>query len=107
MKLTKHVNNKSVVFGNYDKMDPSSLDTRNYESNSFRKKDSLRKRSSINKSIENNLEGDKFINSYTSDFRKLDNIVLKIAICNNLSRNNGNISNLFYKSNINTEMKEK
>ena len=67
----------------------------------------MRKRSSINKSIENNLEGDKFINSYTSDFRKLDNIVPKIAICNNLSRNNGNISNLFYKSNTNTEMKEK
>lgn len=106
LKLTSHVSNKSVVFGNYDKMEPSSLDTRNNESNSFGKKDSLRKRSSINKSIENNLEGDKFINSYTSDFRKLDYIIPKIAIYNNLSRNNGNISNLFYKSNTNTEMKK-
>ena len=106
LKLTSHVSNKSVVFGNYDKMEPSSLDTRNNESNSFGKKDSLRKRSSINKSIENNLDGDKFINSYTSDFRKLDYIIPKIAIYNNLSRNNGNISNLFYKSNTNTEMKK-
>ena len=66
----------------------------------------MRKRSSINKSIENNFEEDKFINSYTSDFRKLDYIIPKIAIYNNLSRNNGNISNLFYKSNTNTEMKK-
>ena len=69
LKLTSHVSNKSVVFGNYDKMEPSSLDTRNNESNSFGKKDSLTKRSSINKSIENNLDGDKFecINSRNYD----------------------------------------
>ena len=94
--------NKSVVFNYLDKMDPSSLDIKINESISFGLKDSKRKRSSINKYSENNTDNDKYITSYNMDFRKLDDLIPKLAIYNNLSRNQNNNSNYFTKSNTNT-----
>ena len=94
--------NKSVVFNYLDKMDPSSLDIKINESISFGLKDSKRKRSSINKYSENNTDNDKFITSYNMDFRKLDDLIPKLTIYNNLSRNQNNNSNYFTKSNTNT-----
>ena len=107
LTLKNHINNNSMVYRNIDKIEPSSLEIKNNDSISFAKRDSFRKRSSINKSIENNIEGDKFITSYISDFRKIDDIIPKISINNNLSRNHANTSNLFYKSNTNTEVNKK
>ena len=94
--------NKSVVFNYLDKMDPSSLDIKINESISFGLKDSKRKRSSINKYSENNTDNDKYITSYNMDFRKLDDLIPKLTIYNNLSRNQNNNSNYFTKSNTNT-----
>ena len=95
--------NKSEYIMNIENIERSSVDLKNNESNSFGKKESLRKRSSINNnSVENIVENDKLISSYNEDFKKFYDLIPKISNYNNLSRNkNSNNSNLITKSNTN------
>lgn len=93
---------KSDFIINIENNERSSIDLKNSESISLGKKETLRKRSSINNSIDNNLENDKLISSYNEDFRKFYELIPKINNYHSLSRNiNNNNSNLITKSNTN------
>ena len=94
--------NKSEFLTNLENIERSSIDLKNSESISYGKKETLRKRSSINNSIDNNIENDKLISSYNEDFRKFYDLIPKINSYHSLSRNiNNNNSNLITKSNTN------
>ena len=94
--------NKSEFIQNLENVERSSIDLKNNDSISFAKKETLRKRSSINNSLENNLENDKLISSYNEDYRKFYDLIPKINNYHSLSRNiNNNNSNLITKSNTN------
>ena len=96
-------NNKSDFMGIADKIEPSLLDLKINDSNSFAKKELQRKRSSVNYSIENKFENDKFISSYNSDCKKVSEIIPKITPYNSLSRNRNNNSILFNRTNTNSK----
>ena len=100
---TKIGKNKSVIF-NIDKLEPSSLDIKSNDSNSnsLGLKLSKVRRNSVCQGIEKN-ENEKFITSYTSDFRKFDNLIPKLSPHNYLSRNQDNKSSLLAISNTNTK----
>ena len=82
-------------FKSLDKDETSSIDIKNNNSNSFGFKDLKSKKYSV-RNIQNYSVNEKFINSYTPDSKDL---MTQTTYHNNLSRNQNNNSNLFFKSN--------